>query len=139
MPDVAARIHFLPRQDRAGFVRFAAAADVLLDPIHFGGGNTSYEALAVGTPVITLPSPYLRGRITHALYRQMDVLDCVVGNAQEYVERAVCIAADPQARSDIRRQILSRNDVLFGNMSGVRDLERFLLAAVQSVPHSQPI
>jgi len=38
-----------------GFLHLQALADVLLDTIHFGGGNTSLEAFAFGTPVVTLP------------------------------------------------------------------------------------
>jgi predicted O-linked N-acetylglucosamine transferase (SPINDLY family) len=105
--------------------------DVLLDPLHFGGGNTSYEALAVGAPIVTLPSAYLRGRITAALYRQMAMGDCVVGDAAEYVERAVRLGTEADYRAHVRAQILGANGVLFENGTGVRALERFLRSVVR--------
>ena len=53
------------------------AADVLLDPLHFNGGNTSLKALALGAPIVTLPTALLKGRLTLGLYRKMGVLDGV--------------------------------------------------------------
>ncbi len=44
LPDVLDRIVFVPRQSRVGFQNLILCSDVLLDPIHFGGGNTTYEA-----------------------------------------------------------------------------------------------
>jgi predicted O-linked N-acetylglucosamine transferase (SPINDLY family) len=130
MPDVADRIVFVPQQDHAGFMNLTALADVLLDPIHFGGGNTSYEGLALGTPIVTLPSPFLRGRITLALYRQLGMLDCVVSNPAEYIELATKLGKDEDYRKTIRAKILDANDVLFENDAGVRELMQFLRDAV---------
>ena len=36
--------------------------DPILDPIHFGGANTSMEAFTMGLPVVTLPGRQLRNR-----------------------------------------------------------------------------
>ena len=46
-------------------------SDVVLDTFPFGGGVTSLQTLAMGAPLVTLPSRFLRGRLTLALYRQM--------------------------------------------------------------------
>ena len=54
------RVRFLPAQPNADFLQLLALANVVLDPFPFGGGNTSFEALAVGTPIVTWPGNYLR-------------------------------------------------------------------------------
>jgi uncharacterized protein (TIGR03032 family) len=126
MPGVVSRIRFLPSQPNADFLRLNAAADVLLDTIHFGGGNTSYEGLALGIPIVTLPGPYLRSRITHALYRKMDVMDCVVDSADSYVDLAVRLGTEPEFRASKSRKILDASGVLFEDPAEVRELERFL-------------
>jgi protein O-GlcNAc transferase len=41
MPDVAARIRWIPALSNQDFLQLLALADVVLDPMHFGGGNTS--------------------------------------------------------------------------------------------------
>jgi predicted O-linked N-acetylglucosamine transferase (SPINDLY family) len=126
------RVRWLGPLSRSAFLNLNALVDVLLDPIHFGGGNTSYEGLAVGVPIVTLPSGYLRGRITAALYEQMQLRDCVAADAEEYIATAVRLGSDPEYRRHIRGKILEASDVLYENVAGVRALEAFLLAVVRS-------
>lgn len=130
IPDVADRVRFVPRMGRQHFAGLCAAADVLLDPPGFGGGNSTYEALAVGAPVVTLPSEFLRGRITAALARQAGVTDGVATDPGDYAARAVRLATDRDLNSDVRRRTLAAGPLLFENDAGVRDLEAFLLRAV---------
>jgi protein O-GlcNAc transferase len=134
MPDVVDRIRFVPRQDYLRFLELNSLIDVLLDPLHFGGGNTSYEGLAMGVPIVTLPSQFLRGRITWALYRQMGVLDCVVNSAQEYIDRAVQLGTDHDYRATVKAKIAGASELLFENSAGVRELEMFLRQAVDGAP-----
>ncbi|HYV38115.1 MAG TPA: tetratricopeptide repeat protein [Gemmataceae bacterium] len=131
LPDVVDRIRFLPMLDYRDYLRLLALSNVQLDPTPFGGGNTSYDGLSVGTPIVTLPSKQLRGRITFALYKQMDMLDCVAGSRQEYVELALRLGTDRGFRQTIHEKILARNGAVFENSAGIRDLERFFRQAVQ--------
>lgn len=130
MPDVVDRVRFLGRLKRIDFLALNAAADVSLDPMHFGGGNTTYEALALGTPVVTLPGDFLRSRISLALYAKMGFLDCVVRSPDHYVELALRLGTDRAYRDSVSRGILSSVDVLFDNRQAVRDLEEFFVAAI---------
>ncbi len=123
---VAERVVFLDRLAKPAFLNLNAIVDVLLDPLHFGGGNTSYEALAFGVPIVTLPSRFLRGRITLALYQQMQMLDGVVATPEEYIELAVRLGTEPDYRAHLRAKILEANGVLYENGAGVRALEAFL-------------
>ncbi len=61
LPDVLDRIRFFPMLSREEYMNLLAHADVLLDPHPFGGGTTSYDGFALGTPVVTMPSRLLRG------------------------------------------------------------------------------
>lgn len=131
MSDVCDRVRFLPRLKRDDFLALNALADVLLDPIHFCGGNTSYEGLALGTPIVTMPSQFLRGRITHALYRKMGFFDCVVDSPAEYADLALRLANDRDFRQQTSERILAANSVLYGNLAGVRQLEEFFRAVVE--------
>jgi protein O-GlcNAc transferase len=130
LPDVVDRIHFLPKLTHDDFMSLNEIADVLLDPIHFGGGNTSYEGLALGTPIVTLPGPYLRSRITLALYSQMEIHDFVVDSPARYIELAVRLGTDADYRQSAREKILAAHDVLYENQAGIRELESFFEQAV---------
>jgi predicted O-linked N-acetylglucosamine transferase (SPINDLY family) len=134
MPDVADRVRFVPRQDRAGYLSLNALFDVMLDTVHFGGGNTSYEAFALGVPIVTLPSPFLRGRITYAQYKMMGIEDPIASTPAEYVAKAVKLGTDPDARQAASELILAANDVLYENAQAVRGLEDFLKGAVAHKP-----
>jgi predicted O-linked N-acetylglucosamine transferase (SPINDLY family) len=125
MPDVLDRLHWLPWQQHEDYLQISALSDVFLAPPQFGGGKTSYEALAQGTPIVTLPSPYLRGRITYGLYRVMDVLDCVANTPEEYIQIAVRLGVDPAFRRSVRDKILASSDRLFEDHAAVRELEQF--------------
>jgi predicted O-linked N-acetylglucosamine transferase (SPINDLY family) len=127
LADVHDRIVFLPAIANDDYLRLLRICDVILDPLHFGGGNSSYEALAMGTPVITLPSPFLRGRITAGLYRKMQMTDCIVKTTDEYIALAVRLAKDRSFHQTIRSCIESQSGVLFDDPTEVRCMEDALL------------
>ena len=130
------RIHVLPQVAREDYLNVLALTDVLLDPIHFGGGNSSYEGLAMGTPIVTLPTEYLRSRITYALYRQMNFEDCIAASPDDYVRLAVELGTDSVRREAARRRILESNAGIFGDREAIQELEQFLRKAVNAARRS---
>jgi predicted O-linked N-acetylglucosamine transferase (SPINDLY family) len=131
MPDVADRIIVVPQLGPTDFLKLMSLADAVLDTIHFGGGTTSLEAMAIGVPVVTIPGEFVRGRYTYAYYKQMGVMDCVAASREDYVRIAVRLATDADFKEKMRRDILSRSAVLFEDVEAVRELEEFLIGAVQ--------
>jgi protein O-GlcNAc transferase len=127
LPD-SDRVRFIPSLSYEDFLSLLTISDVILDPLHFGGGNSSYEALAMETPVVTLPSLYLRGRITMALYKKMAFTELVVSSPQQYIESAVRLATDPDWNYFVRNQIREKNSILFEDLAEIRGLEQFLLS-----------
>src|SRR4029077_3273435 len=85
---------FIPRSAHRDFLQYIAAADVILDPFHFGGCNSSCDARSRGVPVVTLPGSQLPGRFTLGLYREIDLDDCIADSADEYVEIALRLGRD---------------------------------------------
>jgi protein O-GlcNAc transferase len=123
------RIHWIPRMARERFLQLLSLADVMLDPPHFGGGNTNYEALALGVPVVTLPSEFLRGRIALGLYRTMGIVGCVADSIDDYVSKAVAIANDVELRREIVAAIRQSSPPVFDDVAAVRELEEFWAGA----------
>lgn len=130
MPEMLDRILFVGRQPAPLFIELLAHVDVILDPLHFSGGNTSYEAFAVGTPIVTCPGPFMRSRVTAALYRQMGVEDCVASSSEHYVELAVRLAGDAAWREQMRERIRASNHRLYENTALVRELEELFESLV---------
>jgi protein O-GlcNAc transferase len=133
MPDVTDRVKIIPRLSYDDYMQLTSLVDVLLLPPDFGGGRTSYEAFTVGTPIVTLPSLFLRGRITYALYQILGIPDCVASCGSEYIDIAVRLATDKNHQSRIRAAIRDRSARLFEDIHAVREIESFLADAVEKV------
>lgn len=131
LPDVAARLRYLPHQTMPEFVALLRLADVLLDTPAFNGGTTSFEALAVGTPIVTLPGEFFRQRVTYGMYKWMGMFDCVAQDADDYVRLALEIAQQPARRAALKEKILARNHILFGQVTGIHQEVEFLLNVMQ--------
>lgn len=120
------RLVFVARQDHDGFLSLLAAADVMLDPLHYSGGNTSLEAFSFGTPIVTLPGRFMRARHTFGFYRLMGLDDCVAATPEEYVEIALKLGRDPARRAETRRRIIAANAVLYDDADASTVLASFL-------------
>lgn len=131
-PEVMPRIWVLPLMQHDDYLGLLQIADVMLDPFYFGGGTTSYEALAMGLPVVTWPGERLHGRITLAYYRKMQILDCIAYNPENYVELAVRLATDDNLRLLVRQRIQERVAVLFDHRASAEALFDCLLTLAQS-------
>jgi protein O-GlcNAc transferase len=131
IPDVVDRVVFLPRLKRDEYFGLIAQADVLLDTMHYGGGTTAMHALALGTPLVSLAGEFNRGRVAHALFQTMGILDSLATTTNDYVDRAVRFANDRGLRESLRGRILERCGVLFSNPAPAAELEAFFVDAVR--------
>lgn len=132
MPDVANRVAFVPRQSQEGFSSLLQCCDVVLDPLHFGGGATTYEALGVGVPIVTLPGTYMRGRVTAGCYAKMGMTQCIASSIQEYTTLANELATDKDRQHQTRSEIRARNETLFEDRQAVDQLREFFHSAAQT-------
>ncbi len=130
IPDVASRVRVIERMPRGRFISLMGVADVMLDTLHFSGGNTSFEGLSMGTPIVTMPSKLMRGRVTYALYRQMGMDDCIAESEAEYIEIAVRLGTDKAHRTAISEKINRLSPVLYENPKAVAAWDRFFTEAV---------
>jgi protein O-GlcNAc transferase len=130
--DVAERIRIVPWMPYADYLSLSALAEVLLDPIHYGGGVTTYDGLSLGTPIVTLPSQYHRGRYTLGCYRKMNMLDCVASSPEQYVELALRFGMDRDYRQSVKEELLAASHVLFEDQNAVREHEDFFERAISA-------
>jgi predicted O-linked N-acetylglucosamine transferase (SPINDLY family) len=134
IPDIAPRIHLLPRLDGAAYLNLLQHADVLLDPPYFGGVNSTYDALSLGKPVVVMPSGFHRGRYTLGCYRKMNLEDCVAHSAEEYAACATRLAADADYRRSVEARVLAASECLFADLDAVREHERIFHELLETRP-----
>ena len=88
------------------FLDLLDIVDVVLDSFPWGGCTTTFEALQLAQPIVTLPSKYLRGRFTVAMYQQLNetrlISTLVARDPSEFVQYAVRLGKDPALRRELR-------------------------------------
>ncbi len=131
IPDVVDRVRLLPRQDRTGYVSLILAADVLLDPPHFGGVNSTYDALGFGKLVVTSPSQFHRGRYTLGCYRKLGIGDCVADGPQQYVDCAVELACNRRKREQLESRLRAASGTLFEDRLAIDEHERLFAELIE--------
>jgi protein O-GlcNAc transferase len=122
----AGRIVFLERMEEKKYLNLLVHAQVILDTLYYtGGANTAFDAFATGTPYVTLPSEFHRGRFGLAAYRQIGVEDAIATDVSDYIEKAVKIANDATYRNDLSQRIRDNAHKVFEDLEAVKELEDF--------------
>ncbi|HEY0721157.1 MAG TPA: hypothetical protein VGE50_07880, partial [Gammaproteobacteria bacterium] len=99
--------------------------DIGLDPIPFNGGTTTYQALWMGVPVLTLMGDNFCSRMGASIMRCIGLEEFVAANEEEYLARAVTLAAEPARLRALKATLRERmvSSPLCDNVTYTRDLE----------------
>lgn len=130
IPEFQSRVRFVPRLSPEDFLALIAASDVVLDAPHFSGGNTSYEAFALGKPIVTHDGAFMRGRVTAGMYRKMGLDDSIAESFEDYAAFALKLGTDEAFRAEIEARVAANVDALFEDTEAVREWERFFESAL---------
>ena len=85
-----------------------AGVDVGLDPFPYKGTTTTFEALWMGVPVVTLTGAQHAGRVGTSVLRNAGLEELIAGSVDEYVERAAELAGDAARRAGLRASLRER-------------------------------
>ncbi len=119
--DVAeSRVAFVGRQPFEDYLETYRDIDVALDPIPFGGGTTTCDALWMGAPVVTLAGRTAVSRGGSSILSNIGLDDLVCRNEEQYLDLAASLIGDGKRLAVLRRELRSR---LEG--SAVMDSARF--------------
>ena len=113
---------WLPVLEALDYLNLMKLADVSLDPPMWSGGNSTLQALALGTPVVTLPGQFMRSRHSYAMLKIAGAEGLIATDEEEYVE----LACDFERQ----KQVMRGADVaaLFDDVGTVKALDEFLLS-----------
>lgn len=146
------RIIFVDSLSPTEYLSLLGIGDVMIDPFPFGGGVTTLESLAVGTPTITLPNkqrtvPYLAvGMIETLLAKEDDdsyditrtevIRDLlIVKSVEDYVNNTLYLISKKGESTlvTLRKTILENSDKIYNQMESVKEWELFLINAVRTI------
>ncbi len=123
------RLCFAPKRANPQHLARYVLADLFLDTFPYGAHTTASDAMWMGTPVLTLEGRGFAARVCAGLVRAAGMPDLVCSSLEDYVARAVAIAAVPGAAGDLRRRLRAGRDsallfdtpLLVNNLEGLYD------------------
>ncbi|MDA1308790.1 MAG: hypothetical protein O2985_04205 [Proteobacteria bacterium] len=131
-PDVIDRVHFQRRMNGLEYLNFVRQSDLLVETFGFAGGNSTYEALSTGTPILAWAGKHMRSRVTLDLLTMIGLGDCAASDRESFICMALELANDTPARSEIRRRVPEAMPAIFERQSAVDGLAVFLERAVEA-------
>jgi len=117
--DAAARVQFFARRSRAEFIRLIAASDVLLDPFPVGGGITTWDALAVGTPIVTWPGEHLRGRFASAALTAAGAPELIATSATDYAHIVHTLLTQTELAAGVRTRLVEAAPQIYADRTAI--------------------
>jgi tetratricopeptide (TPR) repeat protein len=112
--DAAEMICWLPLTSRQRYLQVNRACDLMLDSLHWSGGNTTLDALHCGLPVVTVPGRFMRGRQSAWMLELAGVAPALVRtDPEQLVARVIELVDDDAHRRDLAAAITAGTDALF--------------------------
>ncbi len=103
-----ARLIFAPKQANPQHLARYALADLFLDTSPYGAHTTASDALWMAVPVLTLSGRGFASRVCGSLVRAAGLPELVCASPEEYVERAVALAANRPAVQAYKTRLETR-------------------------------
>ena len=122
---------WLPEMDVLDYWNLQRLGDVSLDTLGWSGGVSTFEAVACGLPVVTVPGELMRARHSGAILTQLGVTETIARDAAEYVDIAVRLGQDREGRRAVIDKSAAGYQRLYSDSRSVEALENFLRRAVR--------
>ena len=124
------RLVFAKRADLPEHLARHRAADLFLDTWPCNAHTTASDALWVGLPLLTWPGRSFAARVSASLVSSVGLTDFIATSPQDYVRRAVALAANPSPLAEARRHLDANRPSLplFATDAYARHLETAYLA-----------
>lgn len=112
--DPQRQLRWLPMSDRRRFQQVNRACDLMLDNLHWSGGNSSLDAFANGLPVLTCRGRFMRGRQSAAMLDTLGLAsELVAADHDDLARRTVALLDAPETRRELRARIATGLERLF--------------------------
>ena len=122
------RIDLRPYQAQlASHLAVYSEIDIALDTFPYNGTTTTFEALWMGVPTITLAGRAHLSRVGLSIMNNLGLASFVAMTSDEYVKKAVTLASDTFLVDQLHQKLrdLLANSILCDSVSFTKKLERF--------------
>jgi predicted O-linked N-acetylglucosamine transferase (SPINDLY family) len=120
----------LPHEEYLARIRHVG---LFLDTWPYGAHTTASDALWAGAPILTLPGESFASRVAGSLLTTLDLPELIAADADDYVRRALALAADAAAMGTLRTRLerARRESPLFDMARFARDFQRAMLGMIE--------
>ncbi|MBV8535211.1 MAG: tetratricopeptide repeat protein [Alphaproteobacteria bacterium] len=129
--DERSRVEFVTAEaGRGEHLALYHDVDVALDPFPFTGSTTTFEALWMGVPVVTLAGAAMAGRWSASILHTLKLDELIAGSREEYVRIAAGLAGDLARLAGLRAELRGRvaASPLCNGQARARQVERIYRA-----------
>jgi predicted O-linked N-acetylglucosamine transferase (SPINDLY family) len=104
----AQRLTFYPKKAMGEYLALHHQVDICLDTFPYNGGTTSWHAISMGVPTLTLAGETVAGRSGACILGQVGLESFVAQSKEEFVQKGRQWATDIQSLSQLRAGMKSR-------------------------------
>jgi predicted SAM-dependent methyltransferase len=97
-----------PEDSMAGHLARYGEVDIALDSFPYNGTTTTFEALWMGVPVVTLAGKSHVSRVGLSILSRLGLDELVAQSPDDYIDKAVALANDAARRRELRRTLRPR-------------------------------
>lgn len=102
------------------------STDIALDTFPYNGTTTTFEALLMGCPVVTLVGDRHSSRVGLTILSNLGLQECIAYSEEDYVRISINLATDPARLTKIKRNLRMKlqASVLVDGVGFVKKLEK---------------
>jgi predicted O-linked N-acetylglucosamine transferase (SPINDLY family) len=123
------RLVLSPRAVPHDYMARLGLADLFLDCFPYNAGSTARDVLFMGTPMLTRSGRTFVSRMAGSILTEAGLPELITNSYEEYIERAVSIAVNPQELAALRAKIQAYLVTGSSAKSMCREFESLLLKA----------
>ena len=128
------RFRLLQRIPHHTYVSLFSEANHVLDTPGWNGGNSSFQSLSMGCPVLTLRGDSMRGRHTVAMLEIIELPELIAHSMDEYVALSGRLLHDEDFAQHCRAVIRRHAHRLFDDQDVAAAFRQWVLGVVTSDP-----
>jgi predicted O-linked N-acetylglucosamine transferase (SPINDLY family) len=100
-------IIFLEKRKLESHYNLYKKIDIALDTFPWNGVTTTFEAISMGVPVLTMKGYNFNSRCGESIIKNLGMEDLIAKNEEDYILKAQYMASDQEKLSKMRKKIFS--------------------------------
>ena len=105
--------------------------DIALDTFPYNGVTTSFEAIWMGVPVLTMAGYNFNSRCGESINKNLKMEQLIAKNEEEYVSKAVTLSNDREKFINLRKSIFQ--DALKTPLFNKENFSNFFFKALEEI------